>query len=141
MVLVRLVKKWPDLFEIQRDLIEFQLDLVEIKRDLIEIQLDLSISDPIWYRSGGFQQIPTKFCNFQPRLRTDQSPRRFDHPNRPLSLVGSRFRNGRPEVIGLVPSWAQTRLRPTRGQAYLEAWLHPGVALTKHRLGSMPLIF
>ena len=114
-VLVRLVKKWPDLFEIWWDLIEFQLDLVEIRRDLIEIRLDLSISDLIWYRSSGFQQIPTKFCNFQPRPRTDQSPGRSDHPNRPLSLVGGRSRNGRPEVIGLVPGWAQTRLRPTYG--------------------------
>ena len=54
-VLVWLVKKWPDLFEIRRDLIEIRLDLVEIRRDLIEIRLYLSISNPIWYRSGGFQ--------------------------------------------------------------------------------------
>ena len=53
-VLVRLVKKWPDLFEIRWDLIEIRLDLVEIRRDLIKIWLDLSIFDPIWYRPGGF---------------------------------------------------------------------------------------
>ena len=54
MVLVRLVKKWPDLFKIRLDLIEIRLDLVEIRRDLIEIWLNLSISDPIWYRPSGF---------------------------------------------------------------------------------------
>ena len=54
MVLVRLVKKWLDLFEIWQDLIEIRLDLVEIRRDLIEIWLDLSIFDPIWYRPDGF---------------------------------------------------------------------------------------
>ena len=53
-VLVRLVKKWPGLFEIRWDLIEIRLDLVEIRRDLIEIWLDLSIFDPIWYRPDGF---------------------------------------------------------------------------------------
>jgi len=32
-------------------------------------------------------------------------------------LVGGGSKNGRPEVIGSVLGWAQTRPRPTRGQA------------------------
>ena len=105
MVLVKSVEKWPNLFE--------------IRRDLVEIWPNLSISGPIWYRSSGFHQIPTQFCNIQPRSRTDWSQGRFDHPNRPLLPVGGGSRNGRPGVIWLVPGWAQTRPGPTCGQAYL----------------------
>ena len=102
MVLVRSVKKWPDLFEIQQDFIEIRLDFVKIKQDLIEIRLDLNIPGSIWYRSDGFQQILAKFCNFQPLPRTDRSEGRSDHPNQPLSPVSGESRNGRFEVIGSV---------------------------------------
>ena len=116
-VLVQLVKKWPDLFEIRQDFIEIWLDFVKIKQDLIEIRLDLNISSSIWYRSDGFQQILAKFCNFQPLSRTDRSEGRSDHPNRPFSPVSGESRNGRFEVIGSVLGWAQTQPKPTRGQA------------------------
>ena len=114
---------WGDPFEFRRDLVEIRPDLFEICRDLIEIRPDLaeislisSRSAEITPRSG--QVSPDlaafgKIRQFFSQPETDRGPIctrwKSDHPNRLRSPVGGGSVHEKPEVIGSVLGWAQTR--------------------------------
>ena len=93
-------------------------DLAEIRRNLVQFGLISSRSDQISADSAQSQsnlvvsgENLTWFRNFQLRPRTDRYPTKSDHPNRFRSPVGGGSRNERPELIGSVRGWAQTRPR------------------------------
>ena len=111
-----LVEIWPDLFEISSDLFEIGPDLVEISLDLFEIgQAFFEIrSDPA--KISKFWQKSSAILTIRARPKTDRKTSTSDHPNRCRRRIGDGSIFRRPEVIGSVPGWAQTRPGPTCGQ-------------------------
>ena len=112
-----LVEIRSDLLEICRDLIEIRPYLTEIglifeiRRDLVKVRSGLAIS-------GDFWQNPADIHTTRNRPRTDLNPTKIRPPKPSPFTVGGGSKNGKPEMIGSVPSWAQTQPGPTRGQPY-----------------------
>ena len=83
--------------------------LVEIIQALFEIRSDPAKISGFWQKSGTILTIRV-------RPETDRKILTSDHPNHYRRRVGGGSMFRRPEVIGSVPGWAQTRPGPTRGQ-------------------------
>ena len=88
-----------------------RLDLFKIRRDLVKVRLGLAISSDFW-------QNPADIHTTRNRPRTNLNLAKIQPPKPTPFTVGNGSKNGKPEMIGSVPGWAQTRPGLTRGQPY-----------------------